>query len=220
MAFLAFVLMTAACGATGGHPKVAASTSTAAPSTTTTSMIVSSTTTTPVTRTQVVIFNPFAGNGPGPGVVVTFHTTGQCEPGSEGDDGRADASRCFLDHPEPNGGNIADPCFTDPFTLSAPLLCFASPLDLNAVQVVPDAPLKASTANPNADPWTVQLADGQTCVFSQGATAALGGMRLNYGCPKGVIYGDPDRSLPVWTVFYQANGSNDLVRVDVQVAYS
>ena len=170
--------------------------------------------------TQTMIFNPFAGDGTGPGVVVIFHTTAQCEPSSEGDAGRADAYRCFLDHPAPDGGNITDPCFTNPFTFSAPLLCFVSPFDLRAVQVVPDAPLKANAASPMADPWAMQLANDQTCVFTQGASAALGNMRLNYGCPQGVIYGDPDRSLPEWTVFYQANGSNDLVKVDVRVAYS
>jgi len=47
-------------------------------------------------RTQVVSFSPFAGSRPGPGVVVTFHTTAKCNPGSEGDGSRANAYRCFL----------------------------------------------------------------------------------------------------------------------------
>lgn len=212
---LVVALVTAACTDTGGHPKPAASSVMSVTTTTTTS-----TPTTNIARTQVVIFNPFIASGPGPGVVVTFHSSAQCQPGSEGDSSRADAYRCFLDHPEPNGGNIADPCFRNPYTFSAPLLCFASPLDLHAVEVVPNGPLHANLVSPNNDPWTVQLADGQTCVFTQGAGAALGTMRLNYVCSRGVIYGDPDRSSPVWTMFYQATGSNDLVKTDVRVAYS
>jgi len=213
---LVIALATTACSATDSRPKPAGSTSSVVSSTTTSN----ATSTTAVASTQVVIFNPFIASGPGPGVIVTFHSSAQCQPGSEGDDSRADAYRCFLDHPEPNGGNIADPCFTNPYTFSAPLLCFASPLDLHAVEVVPDSPLHANSVSPNTDPWTLLLADGQTCVFTQGATAALGTRRLNYVCPQGVIYGDPDRSSQPWTVFYQAKGSNNLVQVAVRVAYT
>ncbi len=188
--------------------------------TTTTTTIIITTPTTNIAATQVVIFNPFIASGPGPGVVVALRTTAQCHPGSEGDSSRTDAYRCFLDKTEPNGGNIADPCFTNPFNFSAPLLCFVSPVDLHAVQVVPDGPLQQNTVSPNPDPWTLVLADGQTCVFTQGATAALGGRRLNYVCPQGVIYGDPDRGSQPWTDFYQAKGSNNLVQVAVKVAYT
>jgi hypothetical protein len=218
MALIAITFVAVACSATGSHPKAAGSTSSGVSSTTTTTITPTPTTTT--ARTQVVIFNPFVASGPGPGVVVTFRTTAQCHPGSEGDSSRTDAYRCFLDETEPNGGNIADPCFTNPFTFSAPLLCFGSPVDLHAVQVVPDSPLLGNTVRPDTDPWTLLLADGQTCVFTQGATAALGTRRLNYVCPQGVIYGDPDRSAQPWTVFYQAKGSNNLVQMAVRVAYT
>ena len=213
---LVIALATAACSAAATRPKAVGSASSVTSLTTTTNV----TSTTNIAATQVVIFNPFVASGPGPGVIVTFRTTAQCHPGSEGDSSRADAYRCFLDKSESNGGNIADPCFTNPFTPSAPLLCFASPLDLHAVQVVPDGPLPQNTVSPNPDPWTLVLADGQTCVFTQGATAALGTRRLNYVCPHGVIYGDTDRNSQPWTIFYQAEGSNNLVQVAVRVAYT
>ena len=104
--------------------------------------------------------------------------------------------------------------------MSGPLLCFTSPLDLHAVQVVPDSPLQTDTDSPGSDPWLLQLANGQSCLFAQGGTAVLDNMRLNYSCGEGVVYGDPNRDNPVWTVLYQATGSNDLVPVGVGVAYS
>lgn len=183
-------------------------------------MTASSTTAAVVTSTQVVIFNPFVASGPGPGVVVTFHTTAGCSPGSEGDDSRENAYRCFFDHTAPNGDGIGDPCFTNPFDPSTPLLCFISPLDLHAVQVVPDSPLHANTPSPNAGPWFLQLTNGQSCLFAQGGTEVLDNMRLNYSCPQGVVYGDPDHSTSVWSVMYQASGSNNLIQVGVRVAYS
>jgi hypothetical protein len=45
-------------------------------------------------------------------------------------------------------------------------------------------------------------------------------MRLNYGCGDGLVVGDPDRSSPVWRVFYAPReGSGNLVQVDVRVAW-
>src|ERR1700686_1910807 len=123
VAIFALALVAAACSATGSHPKAVEPTPSVVSSTTS-----STATSTTIAHTEVTIFNPFTPNGPGPGVVVTFHTTAQCNPGSEGDGTRADAYRCFLDKAEPDGANIEDPCFTNPFTFSAPLLCFVSPL--------------------------------------------------------------------------------------------
>jgi hypothetical protein len=176
------------------------------------------TTTTAVT--QQMTLNPFSPRGLGPGVRVVFQTTASCENGSEADSSRADAYRCFLTQSEPNGGNIADPCFSDPFGSLGYLLCFESPVDLNAVEVEPTNAIGVGQSTPDSPPWALKLTNGQFCVFITGATAALGNERLNYGCPKGDVYGDPDRSQPQWTVSYQPNGSSQLVSVRVAISYT
>jgi len=208
LAFLAIALGASACGNSNSNPTASGSRQTL------------SSTTTALVRTQVVVLNPFVGRRPGPGIVVTFHSTARCFPGSEGDGSRIDAYRCFLDQPEPDGGSIADPCFTDSFDPSSPLLCFRSPLDLHAVQVVPDGKLPPNTASPNADPWFLMLTNRQSCTFDQGGTVVVDNKRLNYSCADGVVYGDPDHSQQVWKVFYQATGSNNIRQVGIAVAYS
>ncbi|MCW2598876.1 MAG: hypothetical protein JWM02_705 [Frankiales bacterium] len=51
------------------------------------------------------------------------------------------------------------------------------------------------------------------CGALGGATDAIAGQRLNYGCKNGDVYGNVDRSTPVWTVFYRATGAAELVKV-------
>jgi hypothetical protein len=95
-------------------------------------------------------------------------------------------------------------------------LQLTSPLPVND----PPPDLTPAEQKARANPWSLQLADGQTCDLMGGATGALGDLRANYGCPNGIVYGDADRSQAIWTVYYQANGSSQLVRVGVRVAYS
>lgn len=207
------VTMVVSLGACTSPP----SSSTLGSSTTTTSA--STKTTIPSSSTQQIVFNPFVPAGPGPGITIGFKTTGHCQ-GSLADSTRTDAYRCFLDQNEPNGGNIEDPCFSNPYGGGGYLLCFSNPSDLAAVEVQPTAQLTPNTPALEGDPWSLKLVDGQTCSFITGATGAVGNMRLNYGCPNGELFGDPDQSTPLWTIYYQANGSNDLVKVGIVSAYT
>ena len=69
-------------------------------------------------------------------------------------------------------------------------------------------------------PWALELANGQHCTLFTGATAPIAGMRINYGCPGGlVVVGDVDRSLPVWRVFWQGEKSISLDQTEVVVAW-
>jgi hypothetical protein len=53
-----------------------------------------------------------------------------------------------------------------------------------------------------------------------GATAAVGSDRLNYSCDgEVVIYGEPDRREPVWTVMAARKGSSTLSASEVALAW-
>lgn len=66
-------------------------------------------------------------------------------------------------------------------------------------------------------PWALDLANGKRCGLLTGATAALAGMRINYGCADGgFVIGEVDRSQPVWVVNYYDEGTlaTELVAVE------
>jgi hypothetical protein len=166
-------------------------------------------TTTVPPATRVVTVNPFAADG----MKVTRTTTGTCTTPSSGDAARADAYRC-------SGTTILDPCFRDPARKQSYLLCPDSPVASKAVRVLPQGGLP--TDNPSAagaTPWALVLGNGESCAFAQGGTDAKNTERLNYQCESGVIYGDPDRSLPVWSVHYEVAGSGVQMTRYVMTAY-
>jgi hypothetical protein len=172
-----------------------------------------------VSRTQTVVFSPFDSNGSlVPGLHVTSTNTGHCQPSNVLD--RTDTYRCFLDHNEPNGGNIADPCFDQGTYLG----CLTSPFTKAVLRLNPDAepsPTPTNTGQPTSgNAWWLQLTNGQSCGFLQGASDALDRMRLNYACTNGaVLYGGLDRSHPLWTIFYRTKNAAALTKVEVARAW-
>lgn len=108
---------------------------------------------------------------------------------------RADAYRCSA------GNRIYDPCFTIPSNARA-VICVPNPLDPSSnVQLNLSAPISIPPFVPaQKHPWFLQLADGTVCNFFTGATAGIGGERINYGCSDGWdIVGEPTTGT-VWTV--------------------
>jgi len=173
-----------------------------------------STTPTPaaINKTEQIVFDPFTASGNlAAGVTIASRATGTCI-GSLADGARSDAYRCFYP------GGIGDPCFPygDQY-----VLCFHSPTDLAATKVTPPTDqIVPQTSSPSADPWALVIADGQMCVFITGASQVVDGLRESYGCPGGSLYGDPNRSSPIWTIWYQAAGSNSLVQINVLKSYT
>ncbi len=94
---------------------------------------------------------------------------------------RADAFRCMA------GNEIMDPCFTVPENSSA-VICVRNPLDPSTfVQMNLTQPLPAiEPVLPLSHPWFLELADGTVCNFLTGATGAVNGQRINYGCSDGL----------------------------------
>lgn len=133
---------------------------------------------------------------------------------------RSDAYRCALDSPAPDGSTLLDPCFTG--TPDA-VACVNEPggeaVVVRLTEGLSDAGYLEDGSG-EAPPWSMTLESGEKCVFTGGATAAVGSERLNYFCADGlVVYGEPDRADPVWTVSVGIEGSSTLSRSGVAVAW-
>jgi hypothetical protein len=64
------------------------------------------------------------------------------------------------------------------------------------------------------------LESGKTCVLASGAIASVGSERLNYFCDDDLaVYGEPDRTEPVWTVTVASEGSSTLSDSEVVLAW-
>jgi len=139
-----------------------------------------------VSSTQVIDFVP---------PTTTSQTaSGNCFASSAASN-RSDAFRCSA------GNSILDPCFTVPGKSSA-VVCTPDPTNpstfvtLNLTQPLPAAQPTPTTRQA----WFLQLADETVCNFLTGATGAVNGERINYGCSDGWdVVGDPTTGT-VWTV--------------------
>jgi hypothetical protein len=134
---------------------------------------------------------------------------------------RVDAFRCTLDAPAADGSTLADPCFAGP---PGRLACVAEPggeaTIVTVTEPLPENGASDGLAGEQAPPWAMTLESGETCVFAGGATAAVGSERLNYFCDGDVvIYGEPDRGEPVWTVMAAKKGSSTLSASEVALAW-
>ena len=106
-----------------------------------------------------------------------------------------DAFRCM------QGNAIHDPCFAPPRNRTV-VACFIDPWHAVTVLTL-DRPLPRhgpAISGPLL-PWAIILMDGRRCTFLTGATAAMGGQRINYGCIGGsLLIGDPNTGPPLWTI--------------------
>lgn len=159
--------------------------------------------------TLIQLFEPFDAQGLLGASVRARETSGDCESGSFADSGRPEAWRCFA------GNEIHDPCFESPDR--AVVACFDSPDQTSDVVVItPNAPLPPAAANggspEDAPPWQIQLTDGRSCFYMGGATFAIGDLRANFSCDGGgVVFGEPDRSTPQWTIAYAPGEASDVL---------
>jgi hypothetical protein len=131
-----------------------------------------------------------------------------------------EAHRCF------GHGKIYDPCFDYAYN---ELECIETPWDSVSVRVrivkeswishkhvLPARP----RGTPALPPWALELTNGDRCVFLTGATGVIAGnLRLNYRCKQGTVYGEPDRSGPVWLVSYAPGGVTGSIPTEVRVAW-
>lgn len=163
--------------------------------------------------TEVRIFTPLAATKLAAGAPVA----GECFAASLASQGRRDAWRCSA------GNFILDPCFESQ-PPGALLACASAPWVSQVRLLKLSKPVPQALANrgdlSSAQPWALELADGARCTYLTGATTALAGMRLNYGCPGSIdVYGDVDRTRPLWRVFERRPHAPVTRQVDVLTAW-
>ncbi len=170
----------------------------------------------PLTRTKVVVVKPFGPLGLLDQYRVTANVRGSCFSGSLADQRRRNAFRCMA------GNEILDPCFASPRVEHGFLACFEAPWSTRVVGLHLTKPLPRHGPITSRAPWGIQLASGKRCTFETGATGAVQGERINYGCVGGgVLVGTPSRSGRTWTILYQAGntGTGPVERRAIAIAW-
>jgi hypothetical protein len=107
----------------------------------------------------------------------------------------ADAYRCM------QGNTIHDPCFAPPRRRSV-VACFIDPWHpVTLLTLSRPLPRHGPAISGPILPWAIETMDGRRCTFLTGATAPMGGQRINYGCIGGsLLIGDPNTRHPLWTI--------------------
>ena len=145
--------------------------------------------------TIVTVVQPFDHGAPRAGLRITATYKGSCAGGSDATD-RNDAWRCGF------GNLLIDPCFSDPAGGVPYVLCLRRPWGSETIKLFVTGRRGQNTSRvaPTGHPWGVQLRSGTRCLFVQGASSNLNGLRLNYTCTDGsVLYGNARRGQP-WTI--------------------
>ena len=106
-----------------------------------------------------------------------------------------DAYRCF------EGNQIHDPCFA-PGSQATTVVCFLDPWhSVTVLRLTRRLPKTGPPVKGAPLPWAIVTTGGRRCVFLTGATALVGGQRLNYGCTDGTyLIGYPDTRQGLWTI--------------------
>jgi hypothetical protein len=188
-----------------------------------------------IARTDVRYLLPFTLDGLNPGLTAVTEEEGVCGFPSTAALDRPDAWDCLG-----AGGQIYDPCFENPFLLPdepGQVACVDSPFSTDVVVLTVTAPLErekeaidtgmslAQAAGVSIEPWdlpwALELANGDQCTLLGGTLTEMAGQTVHYGCSDGgAILGETDRSQPVWTVSYLAEGEVASTHVPVTVAWS
>lgn len=124
---------------------------------------------------------------------VGSHGRGYCFTSSLATTDR-NAYRCF------EGNAIQDPCFAATPN-SGSVACFVDPWSkVTLLKLTRKLPRNTNTGD-DALPWAIVTTNGLRCVFLTGATAPMGGQRINYGCVGGAyLLGEPDQKPSLWTI--------------------
>ncbi len=145
-------------------------------------------------RTETRIYEAFTASGK-PAIHITKTLKGSCNSGSFVAD-RDDAWRC---------DNGYDPCFSS-HKAKGFVLCPSVPWQRSGVEIKLTKPLpKPHAGKPSTAglPWGIETTAGLKCVFATGGTAAIHGVRANYGCTTGNdwLWGSPARKSQPWTIY-------------------
>jgi hypothetical protein len=148
-------------------------------------------------RTKTHIYEAFTAKGKA-AIHITKTVDGSCYIGSIAA-ARDDAWRCI------SGNILYDPCFSSAMAKGI-VLCVVAPWQRSGVKMKLTKKLpKPYAGKPSTSglPWGIQTTAGLKCVFATGGTAAIGGVRANYGCTTGKdwLWGSPSRKSQPWTIY-------------------
>jgi hypothetical protein len=179
------------------------------------------------TRTIPAFLFPYDSDGLNAGMTVTANVSGVCGSESLMSPGRPDAWDCLGED-----NQVYDPCFENPFaptsSAEAPgeVACMTSPFVDEVVLLTLNAPLDRDKEAPAADavswslPWALELTGGERCLLLANIELVLAGEAVHYDCADGgTILGVVDRSQPLWTVIYLADGETVTTLADVAIAW-
>jgi hypothetical protein len=180
-----------------------------------------------VTRTIPAYVFPYDSDGLNAELTVTANVSGVCGSESLMTTGRPDAWDCLGED-----NRVYDPCFENPFAATssadAPgeVACMTSPFVDEVVLLTLTEPLDRDkeAATDDAEslnlPWGLELAGGERCLLLDTIEVVLAGEAVHYDCADGgTILGVVDRSQPLWTVIYLADGETVTTLGDVAIAW-
>jgi hypothetical protein len=229
LALASLLMPLAGCSADSNQSALAstpaATTTATTTATATTTETVTEAATEPATETEIVVFSPIAPGGTGLADSFTIKATATGECWASNVVIRPDAFRCY-----PDTGTVAneiqDPCFVSYEDEYAPVLyCLDDPTQTEVVKVTPTGGEGGfdgtDPENPtDGSPWAIKLSNGALCTALGGATTVVAGQRLNYGCADGSsLYGEPDRSAPLWRIFCAPEGQQTSTLVGIAAAW-
>jgi hypothetical protein len=133
------------------------------------------------------------------GALPTVSRSGYCWTGSLATE-RNDAWRCLV------GNLIYDPCFSSsdaPGVVICPFASLRRGVEIYLSRALPRRYAGHQHPSLAGNPWNIELADGEHCVFITGATTVVDGKRLSYVCPgrrRYGLWGRPIRRAEPWTI--------------------
>lgn len=174
----------------------------------------------PEMGTSIRTFEPFSPDGLNPDITVVREGAGECFGGALSTP-RDDAWRCFL------GNVIHDPCFASPFEVqpsrvACPDVLSSSPKAVILLNLRNPLPGFSRPAPGPTEPvpFLFQLDNGATCSWITGATASIGGMRVNRSCSDGTSWvGEINRSEALWTVHVLPEDESETQQEGISIAW-
>ena len=167
--------------------------------------------------TQPVFFQPWIGSGHiSSDNHIASTVKGSCWEGSIVST-RSDAFRCI------EGDVILDPCFANPYDgyLSGMVACpIPSPDSITLINLTKRLPRISAASAGSRNVWLIILANGERCFRASEMFITPGGLRNNYKCRTGDLYGNLQHTGHTWTIFEQRHGSPNMTLVPVAKAYS
>lgn len=172
-------------------------------------------------KTQIIIYQAYTENNVlNPSLIVAQRYTGHCFAKSLADSGRLTAWRCSTNN------LIVDPCFQDGEGVMA---CLNSPWSDKVLVLKLSTPLHDSKAElagntvntQSAQPWAIELANGQRCIALTGASTLINNRRLNYSCSNYYynVIGKINKTSLDWKADVYNHRDNSIQAVSITTAW-